>query len=152
MIKIAHRGNLNGPHPAFENSPLYIEKALSFGVDCEIDVWVDLNNEIYLGHNEPQYQVQLNWLLKNSTKLWIHCKNSKALMFFNSIEGEVNFFWHENDEFTLTSKGYIWVYPKSEPVFDAICVLPERFDNDWLNRDYSGVKGICTDYLESLKK
>ena len=39
MILISHRGNLNGPKPDQENSPNYINNAISKGYNVEIDVW-----------------------------------------------------------------------------------------------------------------
>ena len=27
------------------------------------------------------------------------------------IDKTFNYFWHQNDKFTLTSKGYIWTFP-----------------------------------------
>lgn len=39
MIKIAHRGNINGKLPEMENSPNYVMAAIEKGYDCEIDLW-----------------------------------------------------------------------------------------------------------------
>ena len=152
MFKIAHRGNLNGPQPALENSVEYIEAAFSSGFDCEIDVWVNHDSQIFLGHDEPTYPITFDWISKNSNKLWLHCKNELALLFFDSLDLGNNFFWHENDAFTRTSQGYIWAFPATRPISGTICVLPERLDVDWLQRDYSKVKGVCTDYIELLNK
>jgi hypothetical protein len=152
MFKIAHRGNLSGPQPLLEHSPKYIEAALSIGFDCEIDVWVMQGSQIYLGHDEPTFSITLDWISRNSSRLWLHCKNEMALLFFDSMDLGHNFFWHENDTFTRTSQGYIWAFPASQPISGTICVLPERLDKEWLNKDYAHVKGICTDYVQLLKK
>ena len=69
MILISHRGNLNGKTDD-ENKPKYIEEALSQGFDVEVDVWYD-NKQFYLGHDEPQYLIQkdfLNYLLEMEHK------------------------------------------------------------------------------------
>ena len=59
---------------------------------------------------------------------------------------ELNYFWHENDTMTLTSHGYIWVYPGKQPVKNSISVMPE------LNNDFvSGCAGICSDIIENYK-
>ena len=39
MILIAHRGNINGPSLAMENTCVYIDSAIKLGYDVEIDVW-----------------------------------------------------------------------------------------------------------------
>ena len=71
MILISHRGNLRGRIPKYENNPSYIEKALKEGFDVEIDVWYK-DNEWYLGHDEPTYHINMNWL--RNKKLWCHAK------------------------------------------------------------------------------
>ena len=38
MLLISHRGNLNGIQKKRENSPTYINEALSKGYDVEVDV------------------------------------------------------------------------------------------------------------------
>ena len=40
MILISHRGNTNGKLPSAENRPDYIDEAIGFGFDVEIDVWL----------------------------------------------------------------------------------------------------------------
>jgi hypothetical protein len=40
MRIIAHRGNLDGPDPTRENSPIYVMAALAAGVDVEVDLWL----------------------------------------------------------------------------------------------------------------
>ena len=40
MKFIAHRGNVFGPNVELENSPNYIDKAISTGYDVEVDLWV----------------------------------------------------------------------------------------------------------------
>ena len=74
MILISHRGNLLGPVPEEENTPNYIDKAISEGFDVEIDVWFK-DKTWYLGHDYPTYKIEINWLLEREPKLWIHCKN-----------------------------------------------------------------------------
>jgi len=116
MHRISHRGNINGPNEYSENSPSYIEDAINLGFECEIDVYyISKTHEIYLGHDTPQYLIHFEWLFNLKEKLWIHCKNSEALEFFVSNLPHFNFFWHQKDDFTLTSFGYIWVYPGVTP-------------------------------------
>ena len=143
MKYISHRGNLTGRNPDRENSPAYIEEAISAGYDVEIDVWY-IDGEFYLGHDEPRYGVCLDWLLKHP--LWCHAKNLDALERMTSFG--VHCFWHENDRFTLTSKSIPWCFPNNwsskgiTVVFDAPC-------SEILSKS---VLGICTDDPVSWKK
>jgi hypothetical protein len=141
MILISHRGNLNGKIPDRENSPSYILKALEKGYDVEIDVWFS-DGKFWLGHDKPQYETDYKFLINE--KFWCHAKNVDAL--FEMKKYVIHYFWHENDEFTLTSKNYIWTYPTRENKPGTISVLPETF-----NQSVEGCKGVCSDYIESYK-
>lgn len=148
MKIIAHRGNINGPNLEMENNPDYILNTISLGYDCEIDVRL-INNNLYLGHDLPQYKINIDFLLKNQDKLWIHCKNMEALKFLINYK-ELNIFWHESDQYTLTSKGYIWSYIGVKTTNNIICVMPELIDNDYENNVINQFKnedifGVCTD-------
>lgn len=143
MKLIAHRGNISGPNPTEENKPLYIMDAIKNGYDCEIDVRF-INNTLYLGHDIAQYQISLNFLLDNSKKLWIHCKNIEALHYLIDYKN-LNIFWHQNDDYTITSGGYIWCYPKQKTTNKSILLMPEL--NDFIITECFGV---CTDYVKNL--
>ena len=145
MKLISHRGNLIGPNPEKENSPLYLQEALNKGFDVEIDVWV-IEGNFYLGHDKPQYGITLEWLDKRKNELWIHCKNIEAMEWFNSLFDTYNYFWHQKDTLTLTSKGYIWAYPGKQPIKTSIAVIPEIY-----NDDISQCLGICSDYIQNYK-
>ena len=143
MILIAHRGNTQGPIPNKENKPSYIEWAIEQGYDVEIDVNY-LEGSIFLGHDEPQYEVSVQWLTKHKDKLWCHAKDIQILSML--IDLDMNTFMHDVDDAVLTSKGHIWVYPGKQLVPRSICVLPE-----WSNQvipDYCG--GICSDFVEDF--
>ncbi len=137
---ISHRGNLNGPNPDLENIPSYIQEALDRGFDVEIDVWVS-GSSIYLGHDSPENKITLDWILKRGEKLWIHCKNTPALIYLKDYE-DLNVFWHQEDTVTLTSHGFVWAYPGNQPIKNSIAVLPEIYD-DAVN----GCYGVCSDYI-----
>lgn len=143
MKIIAHRGNLSGPNPLRENSLDYIEESISEGFDAEIDLWVEENGDCYLGHDNPQYFVSMEWLRKYKDVLWIHCKNREALEKISSSPVEFNYFYHECDRYTLTSKGIGWVLVGQLPYSKSVIVLPENF-----NCSAEIIKtsfGICTD-------
>ena len=145
MILISHRGNLNGSKPQDENRIYYIEKAIQKGFDVEIDLWV-YQNELFLGHDEPQYLTSLDWLKTHSSKLWIHCKNLECLEIMNSFSfKKLNYFFHENDEATITSKGDIWCYPGNYINNGVtVCLQYETIP--------SYIKGICSDEILKYEK
>lgn len=149
MIFIAHRGNLNGPKIDLENNPQYINAALDLGFNVEVDIW-HLNNQFLLGHDEPVYPVDIEWLRKRSDFLWIHCKDKTSLEEFHILNRQsnvFNFFWHENDFVTLTSKGYIWALPGKQPIKNSIAVMPELY-----NDNVSTCRGICSDFIGKYSK
>jgi hypothetical protein len=147
MKLIAHRGNTHGPKPDRENSIAYIEESITEGYDVEIDLRVE-NNRCYLGHDSPQYIVSFDWLIRRKDKLWIHCKNLKALEFFS--ETSFNYFWHETDSYTITSKGIGWVYPGKQPYSKSVIVMPENIGGDVKTLKEYDCYGICSDYVGEL--
>ena len=139
MILISHRGNINVQNNQKENVPSYIDLALNKNYDVEVDVHC-IENNVYLGHDLPQYHVTYNWLYERRNKLWVHCKNINAVTELQNKD--LHYFWHENDTLTLTSRGIIWAYPGNQPIKNSIAVLPE-LNNDNINK----CLGICSDYI-----
>jgi hypothetical protein len=146
MRLISHRGNIDGRISELENLPTYVDNAINLGYEVEVDAWV-IEKKIYLGHDGPNHEIDLEWLAKRSQNLWIHCKNTEAMSFLNSLESDLNYFWHQEDVLSLTSKKYIWVYPGKQPIENSIAVMPE-IEND----DISLCLGICSDYILKYKK
>jgi hypothetical protein len=147
MRLIAHRGLTNGPNANLENQPDQIMFALNQGYDCEIDLWI-LDNQYYLGHDAPTYKIDCDFLEKQG--LWIHAKNIEAL-YVLGVNNKLNFFWHQEDNFTLTSHGYIWTYPGNLLTKNSISVLPEWQDPELKNLDLN-CYGICSDYVLKIKE
>jgi len=145
MILIAHRGNFNGKFESWENEPTYIDMAIKEGYDVEVDVWYK-DNVLWLGHDKPMYGVDYNWFINRLSKLWIHCKNVEAVVFFNEWTHKSNFFWHETDTVTLTSNNYIWAYPGKQPIKNSIAVMPSQY-----NDDISNCIGVCDDDVAKYK-
>jgi hypothetical protein len=139
MIVISHRGNLNGRIPEKENSPEYIQTAIDFGFRVEIDVWFD-SGVFYLGHDAPQYKTNIGWLRQGI--LWCHAKNKDA--FERLLHAGAHCFWHENDRWTMTSRGVVWAYPNN-PMRDCILVAPEEW-NHQIHSSLKEIRGVCTDY------
>ena len=145
MILISHRGNTLGKNKKEENKPSYIEKTINEGFEVEIDIWCN-KNKLYLGHDDAQYVVQKSWLEKYKEKHCIHCKDLASLSFFSTKlkNKDFNFFFHDNEDATLTSKGYLWIHPGKQPVNNSIAVLPELY-----NDDFSRCIGICSDLISN---
>lgn len=143
MILISHRGNINGRSELYENNPNYIDSAIKKGYDVEVDIWLS-NGNFYLGHDNPQYEISLDWLSERKDNLWIHCKDIGSIEKFNILNDNYNYFWHQEDTVTLTSKNFIWAYPGNQPIKNSISVLPELF-----NDNTSECIGICSDYIQN---
>lgn len=142
MIFISHRGNINGKNANLENNAEYILEALAKNFDVEVDIWY-LNGSFYLGHDNPQETTDLAFMKKKG--LWFHAKNIEA--FQELLKHKLLCFWHQEDDVTLTSNGYIWTYPGKPLTSNSICVLPEL--NDQQNIDCAG---ICSDFIMNYYK
>ena len=144
MIYISHRGFVNGTDKKLENNPDQINYLIEQNINVEIDVRF-YKNKFYLGHDEPSYEVNKKFLSNN--KLWCHAKNHETLNVLTKID--CHYFWHQEDDYTLTNKGFVWVYPGKPLIKNCIAVLPEKF-----KQDLSLCHGICTDnitkYLENI--
>lgn len=153
MIIISHRGNLEGPQSCIENHPESIASALSLGFDVEIDLWMTEEMHLYLGHDHHEYRIDLAWLEKRKRSLWVHCKDLASLEYFATSLSGYNFFFHQKDDYTLTSKGFVWVYPGKSPPKNSVVVLPE-IETDWLHRlpITRNIYGVCTDFPTALKQ
>ena len=145
MKLIAHRGNINGPQPELENSPFYLITAIEKGYDVETDVWYD-NDKWYLGHDEGGYQIDREFL--EPPNLWCHAKNLNALQ--SMVEYGIHCFWHQTDDFTLTSKGYIWTFP-GKPTCEKTVIVSK--DLEALERTMDlNIYAVCSDYVGAAKK
>ena len=141
MYLISHRGNLNGIQKDKENEPGYINTAINKGFDVEVDVRFE-NNKFFLGHDFSQFEINKEFLLNK--KIWCHAKTSEALLALDKIKA--HFFWHQEDDYTITSKGYIWTYPGKKLFSKSICVLPEKANYKEIN-----CLGICSDFIERYR-
>lgn len=142
MILIAHRGNTNGENVSEENKPDYVYAALAKGFDVEIDVW-KINDDWWLGHDMPQYKLHSASLLKER-KAWCHAKNLLALC--DLLKLGAHCFWHQNDDYTLTSRRYIWTYPEKSTMTGPMIIVMKT--NDVITQQCSG---ICSDYVNEFR-
>ena len=77
--------------------------------------------------------------------LWIHCKDLFTLHEFTARTSGYNYFWHQRDDYTLTSKGQIWASPAQDYNKDTVRVIedPEEV------KEYD-CYAICSDYVGNL--
>ena len=143
MKLIAHKGNINGPDPSKENTPEQIEWCIDNGYDVEIDIRYNPDNDkFYLGHDEHQHEVNWWWLAGKSAHLWIHCKDLTTLHEFTANTSGYNYFWHQGDDYTLTSQGQIWASSGKPYKNDTVIVVEDPEDI----KEYD-CYGICSDYV-----
>jgi hypothetical protein len=149
MHYIAHRGLFKGPDKELENHPDQIDLALSNHYDCEVDLWY-VDGKLWLGHDKPTYEIEQDYLEKRQWHLWIHAKNLAALHWLSNTP--YNYFWHQTDDFTLTSFGYIWTYPGKELSKFSISVMPEwELMHSELKTYSPDCDGICSDFIELIR-
>ena len=147
MKLIAHKGNINGPDPSTENHPDQIDKCIAEGYDVEIDVRYNVEKDkFYLGHNESKYEINGWWLAGRADNLWIHCKDFRTFNEFVVNTSGYNYFWHQGDDYTLTSKRYIWASP-GKPYNENTVIVEE---DPLALHDYN-CYGICSDYVGRMR-
>jgi hypothetical protein len=138
MILISHRGNFESKNVKTENSPSQIDYVLSKNIQVEIDVRYN-DGEWYLGHDYGEHIVSKQYLMDRKEMLWFHAKNISALQ--EMLELGLHCFWHQEDDYTLTSKGIIWAYP-NKYTKKGILVMPK---DDFIEKYKSSIYGICVD-------
>ena len=153
MKLIAHRGLVEGANADLENDPAHLGQVLASGLDAEVDVWYQ-DKTWWLGHDAPSHQVDLVFL--NNPQLWLHAKNFDAaneLISLSRVGYNHNFFWHENDQRTLTSWGFWWTYPNEQLGRNSVAVMPEWHTplQDLSKLLSWNCHGICSDWISKLK-
>ena len=163
MIIYSHRGNLNGKNVELENTPGYIDKAISSGFSVEVDVW-RVEKKFFLGHDKPVAEISYEWLQHRRNKLLVHAKNFEAFsaLTFQCLnrDKELAVFFHENDKYALVHncrnshgiliEGIIWAHCLDEVNSKSIIPLlsSEDLSNHFPKRQ---VWGICSDYVANIK-
>ena len=152
---IAHRGLLDGPSSDKENNLENIQSNIKKYPEIinELDIWIDSNN-IYIGHDYPKNKIQSKILYENSRNLILHIKGvnlvtQNGVKIFNNILKNCHYFAHQEDDFVITNKGWIWSHPRNGFVKNTICVLPEKIeslDSAVKKIEFNSLYGVCTDY------
>lgn len=162
MKIIAHRALLEGPNSILENHPDQIEQAIFSGFSAEIDLRF-IDGLWWLGHDKPQYQIEWGFIQYYAADLYLHAKDiftlyelikrdlEKKYHLNSEYVNPIEYFYHNEDDCALTSRGYIWSYPRDTILLTkrSIAVLPELIPN-WLNLDKCF--GVCTDYSFKYKE
>ena len=78
--------------------------------------------------------------------LLCHAKNLSALDGMLRNE-DIHCFWHQEDYYTITNRGYIVSYPGYALGDNTICMKPEMHTESSLEGCYA----ICSDYVEEYK-
>ena len=144
---ISHRANLYKKELKRENKFKHIDEVISQGFDCEIDLWL-IEGKLFLGHDSPDTEITYKNILELKNYLWIHCKNLEALTYLTKIkENNLNYFWHQKDDFTLTSMNYIWTYPGKKVSTNSVIV-----DLNHSKIIEKTLYGICSDNIYEVKK
>jgi len=143
IIFISHRGNLEGPNPAWENSTGYIDRAISKGYDVEIDLR-SRGNSLWLGHDFPEYKISMDWLKDRKENLWIHVKDYGALVAI--VDSKLRYFCHEKDTYTLTSNGYVWSHDLTNKMNDR-CIVPLLSSKQVASYNQRDFYAVCSDYI-----
>lgn len=139
MRKIAHRGNIAGVNSTAENTLEYLQHAYQH-YDVEVDV-IGHRGILYFGHDEPQEPADTNFIQRPG--VWTHAKNTHALELLTQTNA--NYFWHQEDDYTITRSGHIWCYPGNHlRTKNAIWLT---FDSEPVP-DTTGIFGICKDSFE----
>jgi hypothetical protein len=157
MKIIAHRGLLKGPNQDKENTFEGVKKCFELGFDVEIDVRYDEKLDWFnIGHDNTIFQGSLLSLFDNKDKLWIHTKDIKTFEHLreNDKKNELNYFYHTNEDFVLTSQGHIWAYP-GKFVKNSVWLFPERelekLNYEMIKNKLNNHIGVCTDYPLLIK-
>ena len=77
--------------------------------------------------------------------LWCHAKNIKALAYMT--DNDINCFWHQGDDVTLTNHGYIWTHSDYNEYgsTSVVCHMGKASSEEL--KTYKDCYGICSDYI-----
>jgi len=160
MKIISHRGNIRGPEPERENEPSYIDEAIALGFDVEIDIRYigplpgslpEVGGAFYLGHNTPDYLVDVKWLRTRKDTLWIHCKNLDAAYELMRADLELRCFCSISDPFCFITQDFLWLNDLEVEPKDN-CIVPLLSTDDLKGYRFMGKPwGVCTDYPMEIK-
>jgi len=142
MLFISHRGNLDGLNPERENTKGYVQEAIDKGFQVEIDIRVE-DGSLFLGHDSPDCEIDLNWLCERSSSLWVHCKDFDSLSML--ADKDLRIFFHEKERYSIISNKLIWAHDLSN--VDSKCIIPLLTEDQVMTWNPKPVFGICSDFV-----
>ena len=157
MIIYSHRNSLDNYDKYFrkqlENRPNYIDMAIMKGFNVEADIRYN-NSKFYLGHDDLQYNIDLLWLIDRRQHLLLHCKDNSSAAELSNCAYKLHYFCHHQDDFTLTSHGFVWQHNLSLPITkkSIIPLITKKDIDNWLkSNNINEIAGVCTDFPIYLK-
>lgn len=152
-ILIAHRANIDGPDPKYENTVGKVMSTLSKGYAVEIDVWLDKDVScIRLGHDAPRMNESVPFSFLENPMIYCHAKTMETLTFLQH-NSKINVFWQTDSKINLTSRGQLWLHSKCEE--EDYC---QKSIVTFLGRErqffgeYKSFYGLCSDYVSEYKE
>jgi hypothetical protein len=64
------------------------------------------------------------------------------------LSNGVHCFWHQEDDYTLTSHGLVWIYPGKPICEDGVIVCKDH--NITMEMSKAEVYGICSDFVGEI--
>lgn len=148
MKIISHRGNVCGPVPDKENRPSYIDVVIQMGYEVEVDIRY-INDEFWLGHDRPEYKIEMSWMKLRKDYIWYHCKDQNSVIKFLELNDGFKYFCHKKDDYVLTSTGHIWVHDLCSDINEK-CIIPLLNLSDIQKYENSTPGFICTDFIKQV--
>ena len=145
MKIISHRGNLEGSNPNLENTKHYIDSALDKGFDVEVDLW-KIERNYYLGHDNPENKVELEWLDERKKNIWLHTKNFNCFESLLDINNDFIYFYYTAEPVVMVSNRVIWSHAPTEMSVYKNCVIPLLEKSQIIENNFFAWYGICTDF------
>jgi hypothetical protein len=128
MKFISHRGNFKGIDKERENTLEYALEAIAAGYDVELDVRFH-NGGLWFGHDEPKEEI-IDEKFLISPRIWVHAKDTPVYWYLKHKLIGANFFMHEDENYCITSMGYVWQHSRLGPfVFKAGQIIGIYADN-----------------------
>ncbi len=124
--------------------------------EADVTAQMEMSNDemkegqLYLGHDHPQYRVELSWLLERKDKLWVHTKDFESLDFL--IETGLRIFFHEQERQTIINNtNLIWSHDLESANSKSIIPLLDLQSINEYGYIAQDVYGVCSDYLHEVE-
>ncbi len=152
MLYISYQGIFDGKNYEDANTPDQIGRSFNSGFSCMVDVW-RIDDTLCVGPEAAPIPVTDKYLQGN--RFWIKCGDQETYDWFTtqSLSQYPNYFYQPNSMVNaLTSSNKLWT-PGTVPVNDtSIIALPEIKDRGLLSTVHLRCYGICSTYLNFIKR